>query len=231
MVPTMRWILAARILIGLTTCSTTAPTTTKLREQHRVWKQTRDANQACACVYKTSLTRTPCRFEVLNLGVSGSTATRNDSYTFWGTEEYEELLSTDVDLIILTLGTNDAKLAGWDRDRFARDYVALVASVRAANPGAMLTIGLPVPYQGTSLWRWAKYWGYDGTFINRELHSAVLDVAQKVNASVVDFYHTLGGELPNATLYSDPVHPNDRGRPSPRLSGSKQRRRTTSQRR
>ena len=80
----------------------------------------------------------------MNLGRSGATAQRQTDRPYRETEEYTELLASDYDLAIITLGTNDAKRAFWDEARYAAEYVALIDAVRAANPKGEIALGLPV---------------------------------------------------------------------------------------
>ena len=51
----------------------------------------------------------PDHFTVLNLGRSGATAQRQTDRPYRETEEYEQLIASNYDLAIITLGTNDAK--------------------------------------------------------------------------------------------------------------------------
>ena len=61
-------------------------------------------------------------FEVINFGRSGKTATMNVSDSYVDLTAFKEALHSHPDIVVLMLGTNDAKNHIWDEDKFIRDY-------------------------------------------------------------------------------------------------------------
>jgi GDSL-like lipase/acylhydrolase family protein len=55
----------------------------------------------------------------------------------------QQLSYLSSDLIILSLGTNEAFSAGFDKDVFARSVDSLIVSIRASNPNASVLISTP----------------------------------------------------------------------------------------
>jgi lysophospholipase L1-like esterase len=62
-------------------------------------------------------------FEVRNFGRNGATAQRKGDLPYWDQDEFGMLSVFGPDLVILMLGTNDAKPQNWESaDRFEHDF-------------------------------------------------------------------------------------------------------------
>ena len=157
-------------------------------------------------------------YRVLNFGRSGSSLGPEKPWR--DGDEYEDMLNTQYDLAILTLGANDAKTDGcdacwgaaWDqhKEQWSVEYVDLINDLREANPTAKFFLGLNTPYLGGS-----GKWGDEAeVVINDVLPGMSADVASVVGArGTVDFrsrFLSFDGSF-NATLYHDKIHPNDAG--------------------
>ena len=59
---------------------------------------------------------------MINLGRSGKTATMNVSDSYVDLPAFKEALHSHPDIVVIMLGTNDAKNHIWDEDKFIRDY-------------------------------------------------------------------------------------------------------------
>ena len=53
-------------------------------------------------------------YSVQNLGVSGRTMMKNGDYPYWNETAYQDALNSEADIMILMLGTNDAKTFQWN---------------------------------------------------------------------------------------------------------------------
>ena len=93
----------------------------------------------------------PGQFEVANLGLSGATASDGTNKPYRNGKYWPQLQELPFDVAIVTLGTNDAKLAFWDSpdfgvDKFEADYGQVLTDIIAMRPNATILVGYPVPY-------------------------------------------------------------------------------------
>ncbi|GAA4845356.1 GDSL-type esterase/lipase family protein [Algivirga pacifica] len=88
------------------------------------------------------------------------------------------------DLIIVSLGTNDAIVKPFNRERFIDHYTNLLDMIKKEAPQASIILTTP----GDN-YRQRKYLNYD----NEEARLLIGELAMKYNASVWDFYTIMGG--------------------------------------
>ncbi len=93
----------------------------------------------------------PGQYEVANLGLSGATASDGTNKPYRNSKYWPQLQELAFDLAIVTLGTNDAKLAFWESPDFGvekleEDYGTLLNDIIAMRPNATILVGYPVPY-------------------------------------------------------------------------------------
>lgn len=76
------------------------------------------------------------RYEVANFGHSGATLLTTGHLPYVETEEYAAALAFRPDIAVVHLGLNDTDPRNFPhyRDRFVRDYCALIDTLRAVNP-------------------------------------------------------------------------------------------------
>jgi lysophospholipase L1-like esterase len=107
-------------------------------------------------------------YKVTNYGVGGQTMFKpthlppNDHSSYWTRPEYGAVLNSSADVIVLMLGTNDAKADRWQNSasQFSRDYASMLASFRRMPSHPQLLIMVPPP-----LYRDGVY-GMNQTVIN-----------------------------------------------------------------
>jgi lysophospholipase L1-like esterase len=169
-------------------------------------------------------------YEVYNLGVGGTTVGMSDEDGQWSqdlmyaqTTEFRESLQISPDIVVVMLGTNDAKTAPphheWgDRDEnFVSEFNNILNSVKQLESQPTVFIALPPPLY------------VDGNFamnaavINNVLPSVLRDIAAENELPpVIDTFSALGGtglshpELmtmvdPGDGYTADGCHPNDAG--------------------
>lgn len=154
-------------------------------------------------------------YEVLNLGRSGRTLIDVPSFWYQDTDEWVEALLSNASVVLIALGTNDAKQLYWEEllDDPPADYLDayedMVDKVREAlGPSVFIAALVPVPQvDGGGQWP-------DETIINEELPPLVLQAAQDNGLNVtVDLRPPLLDENGDAieALYADNIHPNDAG--------------------
>lgn len=140
-----------------------------------------------------------------NFGKPGATLLRHGHRPYFEQKEFREAIAFGGDIAIVHLGINDTDPRNWPnyRDEFVGDYLALLDSLRSANPKVRILIARLTPIadrhhrfiSGTKLW-------------HDEIQNAIEVVAKKGGAELIDFHAPL---YPFPNLFPDAVHPNVEG--------------------
>jgi lysophospholipase L1-like esterase len=89
------------------------------------------------------------KYHVTNYGVGGVTMLRHGDAPYWNTKAYTNAVASKSDIVIIMLGTNDAKRNNWGNatlaSEYPSDYAAMIANFRAANPAAKIWNMVPLP--------------------------------------------------------------------------------------
>jgi lysophospholipase L1-like esterase len=99
----------------------------------------------------------------------------------------------DPQLVIFSIGTNDAYTKNFDRAKFKDQYSKLLDSTRAALPQAAILITVP---NDSYLYR---------RYVNQntaEMEKVIYELAGKYNCGVYDFYSVMGGLNSSQTWYN-----------------------------
>ena len=152
-------------------------------------------------------------FEVKNWGEGGRTVVDHRGRAYRDTEVYAELLETGFDVLIITLGTNDAKANDeytyWhDEATWLEEYLAMLDDIVAAVPGVTaIYVGTPAPIYGDG--NYAEEFAYSRDVVHDTLQRLARDVVADLAARVdfyvglVDFFEALGGDDPIDEDYKD----------------------------
>ena len=65
-------------------------------------------------------------WQIINLAQAGKTAQRAGDQPYWDTQEWVRAQALQAEIVVLMLGTNDAKTHNWDEDRYVRDLHDLI---------------------------------------------------------------------------------------------------------
>ena len=69
-------------------------------------------------------------------------------HPYWNTSQYAAAIASDADVVVLMLGTNDAKRVNWGADSaeaYSRDSLAMISSFRAMPSKARVMMMIPPP--------------------------------------------------------------------------------------
>lgn len=147
-------------------------------------------------------------YEVLNVGVSGSTVRRSLSNAYSRTSRYTRGLQSMPDIVIIMIGTNDA-VTGVDKkagqDEFRRDYAALIEEYQMCGSNPKIILGLPL----TSVDQQNKEDDRDDSN-EANLIPIIKDLAKQYNLQLLDM-HTYTGSWTRNDYLGDGLHPNDAG--------------------
>ncbi|MCM1309976.1 MAG: cyclically-permuted mutarotase family protein [Bacteroides sp.] len=144
-------------------------------------------------------------YEVGNFGNSGSTLLRHGHKPYNKLQEFRDALAFKPDIAVIHLGVNDTDPRDWPHynDEFIRDYLAIIDSLRAANPDVRILIAEITPIRaghyrfkaGTRDWR-------------LKIQDAIRTVAAISGAELIDF-NSLYRDRQN--IIFDNIHPNAEG--------------------
>jgi len=151
------------------------------------------------------------KFAVTNLGACGSTMQKGADSPYWDRPQYDALTSQEWDIVIIMLGTNDAKDTSsggpdnWQHDCggaintttdgciFASDYNDMIALVKTlGNPKIYLQVPPPLMQEGSI--------GANQTVINTVYPQLVPLIAEDNKGDIegiIDVYGAMGGDKDN----------------------------------
>lgn len=144
-------------------------------------------------------------YEVGNFGKSGATLLRKGHRPYMQQQEFADMMKFGGDIAVIHLGLNDTDPRNWPnyRDEFVEDYLALIDSVRKANPYVRIMIARMSPItpkhhrfiSGTRQW-------------HSEIQKAIETVAEAAGVRLIDFHQ---GLYARPDLLPDSLHPNTEG--------------------
>lgn len=140
-----------------------------------------------------------------NFGKPGATLLSKGHRPYMQQQEFADALEFAGDIAVIHLGLNDTDPRNWPnyRDEFISDYLALIDSVRSANPEVRIMIALMSPItpkhhrfiSGTRQW-------------HSDIQEAIKTVAKAAQAELIDFHSLL---YRREDLLPDSLHPNAEG--------------------
>jgi acyl-CoA thioesterase-1 len=144
-----------------------------------------------------------------NYGVTGTTLLKQGDSTYWTTPAFTQSHSSNPDIVVIMLGTNDSKPQNWNahKGEFVGDYEALIDSYAAlpSHPKIYLNLCPPAGTNG---------YGISGTVIENEVLPDIKQIATTKGLPTIDVFTAFGGHTLDQSLYgstADLVHPNAKG--------------------
>jgi lysophospholipase L1-like esterase len=138
------------------------------------------------------------RWEVKNFGAGGRTLLRKaDAYNYGAAMKFQP------DVVIIALGTNDARAETWNRlhDDFFGDYVKMVSDFQKLPSHPRIWACLPVP-------AFAGNYGIKEELVRDAVIPEIRRAAEKATIPTIDLHTPL---LPNKEWFRDSIHPNREG--------------------
>ncbi|KAK3240791.1 hypothetical protein CYMTET_49394 [Cymbomonas tetramitiformis] len=158
------------------------------------------------------------RYIVRNYGVNGATMLKSGDLPYWDRPEFIQLLSQDPNIIVLMLGTNDAKVYQWNATEYEADYCAMVEAFLEQPSDPLVFLGIPPPVYTNYVYQ------MDASVIDDVLagrDGLIARIARRYNLPLIDTYVALGGkERLSPELFwdfnqnharLDGCHPDDKG--------------------
>jgi acyl-CoA thioesterase-1 len=141
-------------------------------------------------------------WDVQNFGVSGRTLLSHGDFPYIKEKAYADAKAFSPDVVIIKLGTNDAKPQNWKfSDEFVADYTALITELRSLPSNPIVMVCLPVPAYGINF-------RINDTIVNNEVTALVKTVAKQNKVQLIDLYKALSG---HPEWFPDKIHPDKDG--------------------
>ena len=141
-------------------------------------------------------------YSVRNAGHSGTTAMKHA-----GTRSYPDADARrdDADIVVIMLGTNDAKVESWSahRDEFAADYRAVIASFKNLRSHPKVWVSLSPP-----VFKAEGGGGFSAKNVE-EMVGITRTIATELACPIIDVHAAAMGQ---GDKFGDGVHPNDAGK-------------------
>ena len=144
-------------------------------------------------------------YEVRNFGHSGATLLNHGHRPYTQQQAYHDAIAFAPDKAIIHLGLNDTDPRNWPnyRDEFIPDYLALIDTLRTANPKVEVWVCRMTPIfhghrrfkSGTRDW-------------HAQIQTAIEEVARLADANLIDLHEPL---YHRPDLFADALHPNAEG--------------------
>ena len=140
-------------------------------------------------------------YAVGNYGVSARTMLKNGDRPYWNESAYTNAKASNPDIVIIMLGTNDAKLqTNWTphKAEFPDDYKAMITAFRSLSSKPEVWVCKIVP-------AYKEIWEISNTTIVNEVNPAITEVSVVRGTHLIDMYTEMDN---SSTLFqSDGIHP------------------------
>ncbi len=141
-------------------------------------------------------------YEVINFGRSSTTMMLHGDFPYQSAKEFSNLLRYNPDVVVLKLGTNDAKLHQWNDSAFSASYQQMIDTLQQLPSKPQILVCLPVPAVKTR-------WQITDSVIVSEVIPAIEQVAKANNLKVIDLHTPFVGC--DSLYIADGIHPNAKG--------------------
>eukprot|EP01041_Mallomonas_annulata_P006096 gene6096-12316_t len=156
----------------------------------------------------------PLKF--LNFGIPSATIMKKGVSSYWNSSPYEQALKSNPSIVIIQLGTNDAKIELWNQKLYINDYINLIEKFQNLSSYPMVYICTPPPLYKPNVYN------INQTVINHVIpHILIPYISSITSVSIIDLYSHLGGDnlshieyfinMTEPSYLNDYIHPNDIG--------------------
>ena len=141
-------------------------------------------------------------YRVLNYGKSGKTMLKKGDSSYWDDNAFKNALSSEPDIVIIKLGTNDSKPQYWsDIQTFTKDYSDMIRAFKELPSKPEIYICTPVP-------AFSSGWDISEKVITKEQVPIIKKLAAKEKVKLIDLYSEFAGKK---QLFPDGIHPGKEG--------------------
>jgi acyl-CoA thioesterase-1 len=138
---------------------------------------------------------------VQNFGTSGCTLLKKGDKPYWNDGNYGASNTFKPDIVVIILGTNDAKPQNWShKAEFAGDYASLISHYRGLGAQVFAATPPPVIPPGA--------FDISADVLNDEIVPLVRQIAADERAPLIEVFAALSGK---DSYFPDKIHPNAEG--------------------
>ncbi len=143
------------------------------------------------------------KWQVHNFGLSGTTLMNSGNKPYQKSKQFKAALSSNPDVVVIMLGTNDTKPANWKNSAkdYEVDYLDLISDFQKLRSRPQVYLCLP-PYIAKE-----GRWGINNEDTKAQV-PMIKKIAKDIKCEVIDVYAALEGR---DDLIPDTVHPNTAG--------------------
>lgn len=145
-------------------------------------------------------------YEVLNYGYSGATASNSGDQPY-GQDLLDVAKEIEAEIYVVMLGTNDSKPQNWDAEVYKKDYMDMLAQLKALPTTKKVYVMSPIcafEKENTNL----AVYDIDPTVIKEEIRPLVEEIAAELDIEYIDLYPLF---VDKPELLKDGVHPGKDG--------------------
>ena len=142
---------------------------------------------------------------VHNYGVSGRTVSAEGDRPYFDTDEFNESLEFEPDIVVLALGSNDSKPFNWDLQKFTEGFNELIYAYKSLPTEPVVIVVLPPPVFEVN---GKVAYSIDKNVLENEIVPAVEAIAEHYRLQTVDLRPVFEGR---PDLFSDGCHPTKEG--------------------
>lgn len=204
--------LVAIVLVGWNLIQMTSPEEEKIRiacvgDSITYGTRVENREENCYPVKLQELLGTD-GYQVGNFGVGGTTAQKSPETSYWNEERYQQSLSYGASVVVIMLGTNDAKAENWKgTEAFGKDFRALAESYLELDQTPEVILMTPpsvfLPEEGDEI-----SFGIRESAVE-EAADQVSKVGKELDLTVIDIRKLTEGH--REWFHEDGIHPNARG--------------------
>lgn len=143
------------------------------------------------------------KWKVHNFGLSGTTLMNSGNKPYQKSKQFKAALSSNPDVVVIMLGTNDTKPANWKNSAkdYEVDYLDIISDFQKLPSRPQIYLCLP-PYIAKE-----GRWGINNEDTKAQV-PMIKKIAKDIKCEVIDVYAALEGR---DNLIPDTVHPNTAG--------------------
>jgi acyl-CoA thioesterase I len=141
-------------------------------------------------------------YKVENFGVAGSAVTKGSDFPYTNQSAYEAIKEFDPQVVIIMLGTNDAKTVNYDQlSSFVSDYAELIDYYESLPDDQQIYLVKPPPIYNNTL-------GLEDSNLEQGVIPMIEQVADDKDLPMIDVNSAMAD---HSEYFKDGVHPNDDG--------------------
>ena len=135
------------------------------------------------------------RYKVHNFGEGKMCMIKSaGKFSYWNSAKFAAAMHSRPNIVIIMLGTNDAKKINWNPVAFRNDYIDMIRGFQNLESKPVVYISIPPPIYSMS-----PIYGIDPSTVNIVLPKLIPEIARACKVKVINNFDVLGGVHLNVT--------------------------------